>query len=81
MKHKPSMMNEENKKDILTPGDEADINSKAKRVASLMQKPLRPNGGTPMIGKNAAKPMKMPQGRIMTKQAKVSFSKPLRGLK
>lgn len=57
------------------------IDSKAQRVESLRIKPLRPNNGAPVVGKNAAKPFKIPDGRIMTVPMKVSLAKPLKGLR
>lgn len=54
------------------------IDKKEERMESLKVKPLRPNGGTPAIGKGGTKPMRMPAGRIATSPIQVRKNKPLR---
>lgn len=56
------------------------IDDKQGRIKALQTKPLRARPVYPMIGKNGAKPYKMPDGPVKTIPYRVSSRKPLRGL-
>ena len=54
------------------------IDQRNPRMIALRQKPLRANGGVPALGKNGAKPFKMPTEPMQTLPFKLNREKPLR---